>query len=347
MNAQTKSVREFVAEPVDQGPEPLSIGLIGPPAGGKTKSALRVADGIARVRGGDVVVIDTERRAKKYRQSHKFTWVPFDPPFRSEDFLAAIRQWDNEKSACIVIDSMSDEHEGEGGHLAWHDEEVPRSGGNQWAAWSKPSASRRAFKTGFLRIMTPLIFTFRAREKTIQVEKNGKTKIVNIGYQPIAPLEIVHALDLTCILPPHANGVPQWKSDKVGEDFIIKLPEFLQPCIQEGQLTEATGEALARWAMGSAASALAPQLDKIDTLIAAGKHAAQQGTEALRAWFDATPAARTKRFQDTLRRLQEIAREADAKKPAEDEVSFDAADEATGDAAGEVVEPSEAQEDVI
>ena len=65
-----------------------------------------------------------------------------------------------------------------------------------------------------------MIFTFRAREKTAQ---EGK-KIINIGWQPVAPLEIVHTLDLTCILPPKADGVPVWKSDKAGEDFIIKLP---------------------------------------------------------------------------------------------------------------------------
>jgi hypothetical protein len=228
------SPRQFTAAPMDEGPDPLSIGLIGPPNGGKSKSALRLADGMQRVRGGEIVVIDTERRARKFRQSHKFTWVPFDPPFKSEFFLHAIQQWDKQNTACIVIDSMSDEHEGEGGHLAWHDAEVPHAGGNQWAAWSKPSASRRAFKTGFLRIMTPLIFTFRAREKTQQIRKGGKIEIVNIGFQPVAPLEIVHALDLTCILPPNANGVPQWKSDKVGEDFIIKLPEYLQPHVHDG-----------------------------------------------------------------------------------------------------------------
>jgi hypothetical protein len=41
----------------------------------------------------------------------------------------------------------------------------------------------------------------------------------------------------------------------VGEDFIVKLPEYLRPLIQAGALNEGTGEALARWAAGTPAQA--------------------------------------------------------------------------------------------
>jgi hypothetical protein len=105
------------------------------------------------------------------------------------------------------VDAVSDEHEGEGGYLEWHDEMVPKMGGNEWAAWAKPKASRKKLISGLLHIKTPLIFTFRAREKTKQNPdaRSAKDKIVNIGWQPVAPLEIVHTLDLTCILPPRAE----------------------------------------------------------------------------------------------------------------------------------------------
>jgi ABC-type lipopolysaccharide export system ATPase subunit len=39
---------------------PLIIGLEGPPGAGKTASALLLAEGIRRVRGGDIRVLDTE-----------------------------------------------------------------------------------------------------------------------------------------------------------------------------------------------------------------------------------------------------------------------------------------------
>lgn len=261
--AQAPQPRQFEINPTGAEVPPLLLGFMGPPGGGKTKSALRVADGIARVRGGKPLLIDTEAgRALKYRrgphnpQGHDFDYIRFSPPFVPADFLAAIKQALRRNPAAIIIDSMSDEHEGEGGVLDWHDAEVPKMGGNEWAAWSKPKASRRALIAGIQQIDTPLIFTFRAREKT--VTKQGSRTPVNIGYMPIAPSEIVHTLDLTCLLPPRANGVPLWDSPKEGEDFVIKLPEFLVPYIVKGAvLNEELGEALARWQAGDGAKAAA------------------------------------------------------------------------------------------
>jgi hypothetical protein len=258
-----------------RGEEPLLIGLIGPPGGGKTVSALRLATGMRKVRPGPVVLIDTEGgRSKKYSPeagrpanpaslSFDFLRVEMTPDFRSHDFLAAIKAQLPLNPAAIIVDTLSDEHEGEGGFLEWHDKiagakkgEAGYVGGNEWAAWAMPKASRKRLISGLMQIKVPLLFTFRAREKTkTEAGKNGgRDTIVNIGYMPVAPLEIVHGLDLTCILPPRANGVPVWTSEKIGEDFIIKLPAFLAPLIRDGALSEETGEALASWAKGESAS---------------------------------------------------------------------------------------------
>jgi len=243
----------FQAVPATRSEEPLLLGMIGPPGGGKTLSSLKVAKGIQSVRGGDIHVIDTEGgRSRKYNDVIPFKIVEM-PSGRSNDFLDAIRAQLPANPAAIVVDSMSDEHEA---YLEWHDEMVPKMGNNEWAAWAKPKAARKQLISGILKIKTPLIFTFRAREKTMQdVDKKGKKVIANIGWQPVAPLEIVHTLDLTCILPPRADGVPVWKSDKIGEDFIIKLPNYLAPYIDQGKpLDERMGAAFARWARGDTLS---------------------------------------------------------------------------------------------
>lgn len=268
--------RTFEAKPAVRQEEPLLIGMVGPPGGGKSLSSLLVAKGIQSVRGGPIILIDTEGgRSRKYSDQVAFEIVEFPPPCRPERFLEAIKAQLSRNPACIIIDSASDEHEGEGGYLEWHDEMVPKMGNNEWAAWAKPKASRKKLISGILHIKTPLIFTFRAREKTQQVNKNGKKEIVNIGWQPVAPLEIVHTLDLTCILPPRANGVPTWKSDKIGEDFIIKLPSYLQPYIAEGKpLSEEMGRNFALWAKGDTASP-------------------QRGTETTDAADDPAPLAPT------------------------------------------------------
>jgi len=331
-------MRIFAAKPATRGEEPLLIGLVGPPGGGKTLSALRLARGIQSVRGGDIVLIDTESgRSRKYCGQIPFHHVEFAPPFTSPDFLAAIQQQLGRNPACIIVDSMSDEHEGEGGYLEFHDAEVGRVRGNEWAAWAKPKAARKRLITGLLQIKVPLIFTFRAREKTQQVDR----KVINIGWQPVAPLEIIHALDLTCILPPKADGVPVWRSDKIGEDFVIKLPNFLQPFIKEGQpLSEEMGSAFASWALGnsgatnpalegpepvvgdthrphvgdsgdgSAGSGPAKTFEEHDADLAA---AASQGMEALRtAWNDLPKDVKATLKAAVERRHKPTAQAADA-----------------------------------
>lgn len=323
MNAPAR----YEAQPAIRSEEPLLLGMIGPPGGGKTLSALKIAKGIQSVRGGDIHVIDTEGgRSRKYNDLIPFNIVELTNG-RSGDFLEAIRAQLVAKPAAIIVDSMSDEHEG---YLEWHDEMVPKMGGNEWAAWSKPKAARKQLISGILKIKTPIIFTFRAREKTKQ---EGK-KVVNIGWQPVAPLEIVHTLDLTCILPPRADGVPVWKSDKIGEDFIIKLPNYLAPFIEEGKpLNEQMGAAFARWAKGevsppqravkAAAPAVSPSPAGADSEKSASdwdrdlEQAAKKGTDELQKMWLTIP----REFQIPLkaaldRRHKPEAVKADQQQPA-------------------------------
>lgn len=241
-------MNKYAAQPATRSEEPLLIGIIGPPGGGKSLSSLKIAAGIQKVRGGDIVVIDTEGgRSRKYNDLIPFKIVELLEG-RSNDFKDAIMAQLPANPAAIIVDSMSDEHVA---YLEWHDEMVPKMGGNEWAAWAKPAAARKQLINAILKIKVPLIFTFRAREKT----KQEGRKVINIGWQPVAPLEIVHTLDLTCILPPRADGVPVWSSDKIGEDFIIKLPNYLAPFIKDGQpLNESMGQAFARWAKGDSVS---------------------------------------------------------------------------------------------
>jgi hypothetical protein len=312
----------YQAVPAIRSEEPLLLGMIGPPGGGKSLSSLRLAKGIQSVRGGDIIVIDTEGgRSRKYNDQIPFKIVELANG-RSNDFLDAIRAQLVAKPAAIIVDSASDEHEA---YLEWHDEMVPKMGNNEWAAWAKPKAARKLLISGILKIKVPLIFTFRAREKTKQDVVNGKKVVTNIGWQPVAPLEIVHTLDLTCILPPRADGVPVWKSEKIGEDFIIKLPNYLAPYIEAGKpLCEEMGAAFARWAQGGAA---APALNPATTGAADDKTAAEwdielgesatHGTASLQSFWKKIPAEHKPMLKAALdRRHKQTAAEADQQQPA-------------------------------
>src|SRR5580692_11027969 len=117
--------RDFKATVAYRHAVPLLIGLAGPPGAGKTYSALTLAAGIKAHRGGPIVLVDTERnRSLRYAppsgvkannvDHFDFLHVPFAPPFGSLDFLEAVMQQRAHRPSCIIIDSFSDEHEGEG-----------------------------------------------------------------------------------------------------------------------------------------------------------------------------------------------------------------------------------------
>lgn len=327
------NVRTFAAKKAEPGPQPLLIGLVGPPGGGKTVSALRLATGMKSVRPGPIVLIDTEcQRSRKYAEDFDFMRVDFEPPFRSSDFVHAVRQQLKHKPCAIIIDTMSDEHEGEGGYLDFHTEQIPKMGGNEYAAWNQPSRLRQRMIRAYQNILAPpLLFTFRAREKTRQVTTNGKKTVINIGLQPVTNMQIMHGLDLTCILPPRAEGVPVWQSDKVGEDFVIKLPNFLKPYIRDKQqLDEEMGRAFALWASDSKKKAAAfpgappsTKSDEPDAVLDEGRAAATNGDKALREWWKGLGKADKSRLKGRLDgELKPAAAQADNVTDAE--LDFDA-----------------------
>lgn len=257
-----------IVQSVRAGIQPLQVAVLGPPGSGHTKSILRMMAGVQRVRQGPVVLIDTEAgRSKKYSpkpgeaasppHTYEFLRMDLNEPYRADRCLAAIKAALALNPAAIGFDSLSDEHEGEGGYMEWAASEVPNVGGNEWAAYNKPAAARKRLVTFLQHTTVPLFLSFRGKEKSEQKKIDdpkhpGRKKkvIVQLGWMPVAPLLILKGCDLTCILPWDSKGTPVWKSDRLGEDFIRKWPDYLVNIISAGQLTEDTGERLARWAMG-------------------------------------------------------------------------------------------------
>lgn len=261
MNAPARKFEVQDAAQAATGGRPLLIGLMGPSGGGKTFSALRLATGIQNVAGGDIFGIDTEaRRMLHYTDRFKFKHMQFDAPFGSRDYLAAIEQAVAAGAGVVIIDSMSHEHEGTGGCLDLHDQELDRMAGNDFAkrdrmnmlAWQKPKAARRAMINGILQIPANFIFCFRAKEKLKLVPGQ---KPVPQGFMPIAGEELVFEMTVNCLLLPHANGVPTWRSDQIGERLMMKLPEQFRGIFEKEQpLSEDIGQKLAAWAKGGTTS---------------------------------------------------------------------------------------------
>lgn len=250
----------FNFRPAIREATPLLIGLTGPSGSGKTKSALRLADGIRRVRGGQIAALDTEaNRMLHYADEHKFIHCQFGAPFGSDRYAEALEAAAQAADGGVVIvDSMSHEHEGQGGYLEYHDEEVKRlieHGGfrNEYAAqlpaWVKPVARRRNLINRLLQINCAFVFCFRSKEK-LKIQK-GKDPI-QLGWQAIAGEEFVFEMTVRCLLLPGARGVPDWSE----EAFALGVPKRAsshEAMFHEGQpLDEDTGAALAQWSAGTA-----------------------------------------------------------------------------------------------
>lgn len=322
MNAIT---RTFEDKPATRDKVPLLVGLMGPSGSGKTFSALRLATGIQAVSGGDVYVIDTEAsRAKHYADRFKYRHLDFKAPFGPLDYLAAIQHCVNKGAGVIVVDSMSHEHEGPGGVLEQHEQELDRMAGQDYSkrnamnliAWAKPKAARRHLIGALLQMNTNFVFCFRAKEKVKPVKRNGKSEIENQGWMPIAGEEFIYEQTANMLLLPGSGGVPTWTSEHPGEKAMMKIPAQFRGIIDRpGQeLTEDIGARLAEWARG-----VVPEARKVDIeTLALARDAARGGSDVFKTWWKGATADERADATTIIDELKQLRAEADAEQDARD-----------------------------
>jgi ABC-type dipeptide/oligopeptide/nickel transport system ATPase subunit len=316
MNAVT---RVFEDKPAVRDKVPLLIGLMGPSGSGKTFSALRLATGIQAVSGGDIYFIDTEaKRGLHYADRFKYRHMEFGAPFGSLDYLAAITHCVKKGAGVVVVDSMSHEHDGPGGVLEQHEQELDRMAGPDYGkrnamnliAWAKPKAARRQLISGLLQLNCNFVFCFRAKEKAKPVKRDNKTVIENQGWMPIAGEEFVYEQTINCLLLPSSNGVPTWRSDEPGERAMMKLPEQFRPMFRDGRtLDEDVGALMAEWAAGAKPDPNAATLELART-------AAGGGSDVFKTWWRNASADERRDAKTIMDELKSIS-EAEDKRQAE------------------------------
>lgn len=249
--------RRFEATEAKRTAVPVSVGLIGPSGSGKTESALRIATGMQSVTGGDIYGIDTEAgRMLHYADRYKFKHVPFNAPFGSLDYLEAIKFCVSQGAKNIIIDSTSHEHEGPGGYLMTHADEIQRMAGDDWkkaervkfSAWIKPAANRRLLINTIVQTNANFVFCFRSKEK-LKLERGKDPE--PLGWMPIAGDEFLYELTTCALLRPGAKGVPTWEPDGIGERQMTKTAHQFAPIYRkDGPLDEEVGRMLATWGAG-------------------------------------------------------------------------------------------------
>ena len=239
----------------------LFIGVNGGTGSGKTYTALRLASGIVGP-NGKIAAGDTEgRRMSHYASQFNFDAVDILPPFRPEKFEEVAKAAEAGGYGCLILDSFSHEHAGEGGVLEWHDEELDRAyaralqnaehpesvnedavrNANNMRGWIKPKAAHKAMINSFLQRRIPIIFCMRAEEK-VKVLGNGKP--VPMGWQPICDKNFGYELTCMVTLSNENPGRTDYKLPRKIEQQHLHL-------FPDGKfITEEAGAKLAAWARG-------------------------------------------------------------------------------------------------
>jgi hypothetical protein len=244
----------FSHRPATFACDALMLGLAGPSSSGKTLSALKIATGLCPDK--PIFFGDTERgRGLLYARQFKYQYVQIDPPYSPARYLEFVKYCVAEGAGCIITDSMSHEHEGEGGILEMQEAELNRMAGDNYGrreamkftAWIKPKAEHNRMVNGIIQQRCHMIMTFRAKEKLelVPVEKNGKKTIepVKAGWSAICTDRFEYEMTAMLILPPGSKGRPAFseKSTKLNDD--------LAAIFHDGeQLSEDHGARLRAWA---------------------------------------------------------------------------------------------------
>ena len=234
----------------------LLIGLAGASGSGKSYSAFRLAKGIC----GDkrFAVVDTENgRASHYADMFDFDVAELRAPFRPEAYAEAVLAADAAGYPVIVVDSMSHAWAGDGGVLDWQEEELDRMAGSDWkkreavkmAAWIKPKLSYKHMMQKLLQVKAHLILCFRAEPKIEMVKEDGKWVIIPKrtltgldGWVPVTEKNTPFELTASFLMTAESPGVP--KPIKLQEQHRTMFP-------LDRAITEESGAALAKWAMGA------------------------------------------------------------------------------------------------
>lgn len=236
--------------PATRPTTPLVVGLAGPTKSGKTLSALLLGQGLAASSGKPMILINAGEGAKGHQYADQIDYLTADlvPPYRPAKYAEHLKAALDADPGVVVIDSATHMHEGTGGILDYHEQELDRLAGNDrsrrekmnFAAWAKPKQEESQFIYALLEAGCHVVLCFRAKEK-IKL-KGGK--VIDLGWQPIASDRLTFETAFTLMLPPRCKGVPDLDLSDMRDPFTAM--------IKKGQpITPDLGVALDKWAQGN------------------------------------------------------------------------------------------------
>ena len=268
----------------------LVIGLSGISGGGKTRTALELAYGLANFDAKKVGFLDTEnRRGRLYAdclknergEVQRFMIADLEPPFSPQRYTDAIFEWQKFGVEVLVIDSYSHLWEGTGGC-----EEIAEAAGTpRNPDWKPAKREHKRFMNAMLQSNMHIIVCLRAREK-VKYHKGAGGKVERVEALGVLPIcEKSFMFDLTASLMLWNEGKAQQR---------VKVPGELLSMLgrAEGYITAQDGKAIRDWVDSGAQ--LDPEVEHARNTL---RTITEQGVEAYRQAWEKTPK-RIKRILD-------------------------------------------------
>ena len=224
-----------------------AIAIAGASGSGKTESAMRLARGWS---GSDsFAVIDTEEKRALYKKDRHqpWQWMDLQPPFSPERVwgaLAAVKHF-----PAVILDSGTHEYAGEGGISDIQEEtldkmckgdpsKAERLSGPAWKDAKR--RHKRELMANLIRYPTLLIVCLRAEPKVKFVKVDGKTQIVDAGFQPICEKMFMYEMLASFMMYAERPGIPEQ---------VKALEQDLRPIfLLDRPIDEDTGRRLRAWA---------------------------------------------------------------------------------------------------
>jgi hypothetical protein len=215
------------------------------------------------------------------------------------------------KLTVLVIDSFSHAWEGVGGVLDLHATTLDRltrgddskKDSRSQLAWAEVKPRYRRLIDRIVRAKCHLIICTRAKPvmqdfKTKRNARPTKTRMQDVPWDPASDGDLMFEMTTMVILDPAHKGCPVYQV-KVADQF----KSILDP---HKPMNEATGRAMAEWAMGKGEGR------NQKAVLDAVRAEARKGTEAFRAWWHDNADKRTL-ANTIIDELKDTATEADRK----------------------------------
>lgn len=205
----------------------LRLAIFGASGSGKTKSALRIAKGIADKLNKRIAVIDSEyESASLYADEFDFDTVSLENDKSINAYTRYLKEVSNDDEyGVVVIDSMSH---------AWKEllEEIEKLAkakynGNTFRAWGEGTPKQQELIHAILSNKCHVIATMRSKtEWVMETASNGKPKPTRVGLTPEQGKGIEYEFTMLMeITPEHYANVIKDRSGKFQDKMFEKPSE--------------------------------------------------------------------------------------------------------------------------